>query len=271
MAIAGGATTAYRCSMIASVLETTTTSHLKEYCTKPADAAQLLRAGKVTFVAASDMTELRGLLSTELTQPLPTPKPTATGSGYWPDHRLLAWAKNGGITPFDADKFNTSLSVAGRLINPASVDLTLGNTVRRVRTYETPLILDFNDKSPSTADMAWHPIQTFDELMFYPGECILLSTAENVTIPTGAISFLYLKSSTGRKAIEQLHAGLGDPGFPGELTLEVINHSGVIWRLHPGDRLVQLVLADLSSEPTNSYTQTGRYVGQQGATAWRSA
>ncbi len=65
------------------------------------------------------------------------------------------------------------------------------------------------------------------------------------------------------------NSGFADPGFPGELTLEVVNLSGVSWRLRPGDRLVQLAIADMKRTPINSYLQTGRYLEQHEATAFR--
>jgi len=76
---------------------------------------------------------------------------------------------------------------------------------------------------------------------------------------------LFLKSSTGRKGLEHLHAGYGDPGFEGQWTLEIINHWPYSQTVFVGQRLLQLVLCD-TYPVVRDYSETGHYQAQTGPT-----
>lgn len=156
----------------------------------------------------------------------------------WSDNKIRAWLDGGGVTP--AEPAN---------INPASLDLRLGTH------YRTP-----------TPD-GWSEAQPIPEsgLVLKPGAFVLLSTLEYTCIPSEAVAFLYLKSSTGRKGLEHLHAGYGDPGFCGQWTLELINHWPYPRTVKTGERLFQVVLADCHPVGVD-YAVTGHYQGQTGPT-----
>lgn len=185
---------------------------------------------------------------------------------FWTDKEIAEWAQRGGVTPFDPSVHTTWLGSPGRLINPASLDMRLDNTVRRLRIHDEAPILDYG---ANDADTVWHKLSTFETLVMNPGDVALLSTVEFVRIPSNAIALIFLKSSAARRGFEALHAGVADGGFNGQLTLEIVNMSRVAWRLRPGDRLVQLIIGNTNGEPLNTYEQTGRYSGQIGATAFR--
>ncbi len=69
MAIAGGATTAYRLWIDAdNQLRSERTSTLRDLCATPAEAAHELRNGRTVIVAGSDVDTLRSLLSKEIAQ-----------------------------------------------------------------------------------------------------------------------------------------------------------------------------------------------------------
>ncbi len=161
---------------------------------------------------------------------------------FWNDLRLTSWASEN-VTPFDP-----------ALINPASIDLRLGEFVR----YPTAL--------------GWGVKSAIDDegLTLGPGQFVLLHTLEVTAIPTNAAALLFLKSSTGRRGLEHLHAGYGDPGFCGQWTLEVINHWPYPQTIFPGERLFQLCLVDCAI-PAASYGKVGHYQHQRGPTApWGS-
>ena len=162
---------------------------------------------------------------------------------FWNDERLNNWASRNGVTPYDRT-----------LINPASIDLRLGDH------YRLPTAVGWSE-----------PLLIVKEgLTLKPGQFVLLHTLETTTIPTNAAALLFLKSSTCRRGLEHLHAGYGDPGFCGQWTLEVINHWPYPQTIHAGERLFQLCLVDCSI-PVVSYAKTGHYQHQTGPTvAWSS-
>lgn len=156
----------------------------------------------------------------------------------WSDVKLKQWLDNGGVTPAFPSH-----------VNPASVDLCLGTH------YRTP------------TETGWSEPHAIDEggLTLKPGAFVLCATLEFVNVPTNAAGFLYLKSSAGRAGLEHLHAGYIDPGFSGELTLELVNHWPYPVVIPAGKRLFQLVLEDCHPVDKN-YALVGHYQNQTGPT-----
>lgn len=152
-------------------------------------------------------------------------------------------------------------------INPASIDLRLG-TSYRLPHPGWGMHYTGRKVSPNVqwGDECTMPADGFE---LQPGEFILCCSLETVHIPTDAIAFLYSKSSTGRKGLEHLHAGLGDPGFNGQWTWEFFNVASWPILLTPGERLMQMVVQDLCAPAARDYSQTGRYQNQTGATPAR--
>lgn len=153
-----------------------------------------------------------------------------------PDFLISDWGRKGGIKPFDPTN-----------VNPASVDLTLGK---------------------SYIDLANGKEYTFSEigkLFLKPGQAVLATTAEYIKLPPNLAASVYLKSSLARQGLDHALAGWVDPGFEGQLTLELHSHRPV--ELAPGQRIVQLVLYSMQAEPQVAYN--GRYQGQQGPTIAR--
>ena len=162
----------------------------------------------------------------------------------WSDNKLREWINNGGVTPaFQAH------------VNPASLDLCLGTH------YRIPAPHGWSEPREIGAD----------GLTLEPGAFVLCATLEFINTPTNAAGFLYLKSSAGRAGLEHLHAGYIDPGFSGELTLELVNHWPYSVVIPAGKRLFQLVLEDC--HPVDkSYSLVGHYQNQTGPTAqWDEA
>jgi deoxycytidine triphosphate deaminase len=157
----------------------------------------------------------------------------------WNDKRIIQWAEKGGITPYNPKR-----------VNPASIDLCLGEYVRY-----------------PTRD-GWSPpykIHPRVGLCIEAGEFVLLHSMETTKIPDDAIALLFLKSSTGRKGLEHLHAGYGDSSFNGQWTFEIINHWPFPQFIYVSQPLFQLVLCDTEKALT-PYTLTGHYQNQTGAT-----
>jgi len=180
----------------------------------------------------------------------------------WNDERIATWAASGGVTPFDES-----------CVNPASLDLRLGNTLRRPHhcwDYMSEIdmqhhILDGTmDALPK-----WGEVTEFTTFWLYPRRFILCHSLELVRIPKDCISLLFSKSSTGRIGLEHLHAGLADSSWWGQWTFELHNVSPWPIRLEAGKRYMQMTMAQMVAEPLRGYDITGRYNGQSGPTPAR--
>lgn len=179
----------------------------------------------------------------------------------WHDVLIQEWGKNGGVTPYD--------SVC---VNPASLDLKLGDTIRTPCWYWKPILwrLAYRMDLPR-----WTEPRKFDNYLLKPGEFVLCSSMEITRIPDDAIAILFSKSSVGRRGIEHLHAGYGDPGFRDnerggvDWTLELTNCAPWPNLLEAGKPLMQLVLARLVDYPQKTYKHRGRYNEQTGPTPAR--
>ena len=137
-------------------------------------------------------------------------------------------------------------------INPASVDVCLGGHI----IEHTPLGV-----------VVEHELDDGETFTFQPGHFYIAHSQEYTRCPTTHAWMLLLKSSTGRKGLDHLHAGWGDPGFEGQITFEFSPLKTVSFNV--GDRIAQLVYLRLNGKPAESYASTGRYHGQTGATPAR--
>ena len=141
-------------------------------------------------------------------------------------------------------------------IQPASVDITLGNSFTRdICDDGTPLELD-------------HPIDyetiITSKYVLGPHEFVLATTREYFKLPKNLSAFVEGRSSIGRTGLCVQNAGWVDPGFEGEITLELFNSSNRPIVLREGQRLGQLVFARMMKNALNPYN--GKYQKQTGAT-----
>jgi dCTP deaminase len=113
-----------------------------------------------------------------------------------------------------------------------------------------------------------------DPFVLHPGEFVLGSTLEVVTLPDDLAGRLEGKSSLGRLGLlTHSTAGFIDPGFSGHITLELSNVANLPITLWPGMKIGQLCLVRLTSASENPYGSSAagsRYQGQQGPTPSRS-
>ncbi|MFD5831635.1 dCTP deaminase [Lentzea sp. NPDC060358] len=113
-----------------------------------------------------------------------------------------------------------------------------------------------------------------DPFVLHPGEFVLGSTYEMVTLPDDLAGRLEGKSSLGRLGLlTHSTAGFIDPGFSGHITLELSNVANLPITLHPGMKIGQLCLFKLSSpaeHPYGSQQAGSRYQGQRGPTPSRA-
>lgn len=155
-------------------------------------------------------------------------------------------------------------------IQPASVDLTLGNSIEWfVGPMDGGEAIDPRESRKLTSAF----LSQGDPFIIYPGMFILASTAETVCIPSDLVGQVSGKSSLARLGLS-IHetAGWIDPGFEGQITLEITNKAPLPIKLYPGMKICQISFTQLSSPAQRPYGSEGlgsKYQGQQGPTTSR--
>jgi dCTP deaminase len=156
------------------------------------------------------------------------------------------------------------------MIQPSSIDVRLDKFFRVFENHRYPHI----DPAEEQTDLT-RLIEAGDEaFILHPGEFVLGSTYEVVSLPDDIAGRLEGKSSLGRLGLlTHSTAGFIDPGFSGHVTLELSNVATLPIKLWPGMKIGQLCLFRLSSpaeHPYGSSVYGSRYQGQRGPTPSRS-
>lgn len=148
-------------------------------------------------------------------------------------------------------------------IQPASVDLTLMNQLLipgRVAGRTCSLARPWDG----------HHIE-FDSFVLSPGEFVLGSTIETVTLGRRHAARFEGKSSLGRLGlITHVTAGFIDPGFHGRITVELANVGPAPIELIPGQPIGQICFIRLSracARPYGTASLGSHYQGQVGPTS----
>ena len=178
------------------------------------------------------------------------------------DRDLRAEIESGrvGVDPYDPD-----------MIQPSSVDLRLDRYFRVFQNHR----YGFIDPAEAQEDLT-ELIEPAGEEPFilHPGEFVLGSTYETVSLPDDLAGRLEGKSSLGRLGLlTHSTAGFIDPGFTGHVTLELSNVATLPIKLWPGMKIGQLCLLRMTSpaeHPYGSAKAGSRYQGQRGPTPSRS-
>jgi dCTP deaminase len=106
-----------------------------------------------------------------------------------------------------------------------------------------------------------------EKYLLLPGQFVLATTMEYIRLSDNMTAFVEGRSSIGRLGLFIQNAGWVDPGFEGEITLELFNASNCAIELYAGRRIGQLVFAQLDRDAEKPYR--GKYQGQRGATGSR--
>jgi dCTP deaminase len=157
------------------------------------------------------------------------------------------------------------------MIQPSSIDVRLDRLFRVFENHRYPHI----DPSTEQPELTRLVEPDGDEpFILHPGEFVLGSTYEVVTLPDDIAGRLEGKSSLGRLGLlTHSTAGFIDPGFSGHVTLELSNVATLPIKLWPGMKIGQLCLFRLSSpaqHPYGSAVYGSRYQGQRGPTPSKS-
>lgn len=144
-------------------------------------------------------------------------------------------------------------------IQPASIDLRLGTHFLKV---------DENLVEAMTLDTEMRYIEIESESIIIPPNSFLLATTkEYIKLPNDLTAFVEGRSSIGRMGLFIQNAGWVDPGFEGNITLELYNANRLPIKLSADRRLCQLVLAKMDGPAENPYE--GKYQGQKKAVGSR--
>lgn len=169
-------------------------------------------------------------------------------------------AKRVQLDPFDA-----------AMVQPSSVDVRLDRFFRVFENHRYPHI-DPAEEQPDLTRLV-EP-EAGEPFILHPGEFVLGSTYELVTLPDDVAARLEGKSSLGRLGLlTHSTAGFIDPGFSGHVTLELSNVATLPIKLWPGMKIGQLCFFRLSSPAEHPYGSSkygSRYQGQRGPTPSRS-
>jgi dCTP deaminase len=164
-----------------------------------------------------------------------------------------------GIDPFDDS-----------CVQPSSVDLRLDSLFRVFLNHTMPVIDVKQDLEDLTRLVE---IEAGDAFILHPGEFVLGSTSERVTLPDDLVARIEGKSSLGRLGL-LIHstAGFIDAGFSGHITLELSNVANLPITLYPGMKIGQvsfLTMTTPADVPYGSSKVGSKYQGQRGPTPSR--
>jgi len=157
------------------------------------------------------------------------------------------------------------------MVQPSSVDVRIDRFFRLFDNHKYAVI-DPALEQPELTRLV--EVEPEDPFVLHPGEFVLASTYEVVSLAAGIAARLEGKSSLGRLGLlTHSTAGFIDPGFSGHVTLELSNVATLPIKLWPGMKIGQLCFFRLSSPAEHPYGTDrygSRYQGQRGPTASRS-
>jgi dCTP deaminase len=148
-------------------------------------------------------------------------------------------------------------------VQPASVDIRLDRYFRVFRNHRATVI---DPREPMDDLTVPETIAEDETFVLHPGEFVLASTIERVKLADDLVARIDGKSSLGRLGL-LVHATAGyvDPGWDGQLTLELSNVATLPIKLYYGMKIGQLSFQALSSPAIRPYGHAdlkSRYQGQ---------
>jgi dCTP deaminase len=157
------------------------------------------------------------------------------------------------------------------MVQPSSVDVRLDRYFRVFANHRYTHI----DPAVAQDDLTELLEPDGEEpFILHPGEFVLGSTLEVISLGNDLAARLEGKSSLGRLGLlTHSTAGFIDPGFSGHVTLELSNVANLPIRLYPGMKIGQICVLPLTSPSEHPYGSSiygSRYQDQRGPTPSRS-
>jgi len=164
-----------------------------------------------------------------------------------------------GVEPYDAG-----------LMQPSSLDVRVDRFFRVFRNSRYPYI-DVKTEQEELTELV--EVQQEEPFILHPGEFVLGSTLERITLPDDLVARLEGKSSLGRLGL-LIHstAGFIDAGWDGHVTLELSNVANLPITIYPAMKIGQISFVQLSEPAEHPYGSAGigsKYQGQRGPTPSR--
>lgn len=153
-------------------------------------------------------------------------------------------------------------------LGPSSFDLRLGYSFGILNTRLVEMV-DTQDMEKYKEFMEERSHAKEDGVIIHPGEFVLGSSLETIKVPDRMVARIEGRSSYGRLGIVvHATAGFVDPGFEGQITLEMQNLGNAPVKVYPEDRICQIVFEVMTSEADVPYGEKrdSKYMGQKGAT-----
>ncbi len=156
------------------------------------------------------------------------------------------------------------------LIQPSSIDVRVANLFRVFRNH-TAGVIDVKKDMRMLTELVEIPDDGV--FMLHPGEFVLGSTLERITVPDDLVGRVEGKSSLGRLGL-LIHstAGFIDAGFDGRITLELANVASLPITLYPGMKIGQVSFMEMTTPadcPYGAGATGSKYHGQEGPTPSR--
>jgi dCTP deaminase len=135
--------------------------------------------------------------------------------------------------------------------------LSSGEIRKRLSDGSGLVIRPYSDDCQQPAS---YDLRVEETVVLSPGRCTLVHSLEWVEIPADLAATLRCRSSFARRGV-LVGGGFVDPGFRGQLTLSLVNMGSEELRLHPGDRVVQVILHQVTG---GVHVYDGRYQDSRG-------
>jgi dCTP deaminase len=156
-------------------------------------------------------------------------------------------------------------------VQPASIDLRLGSEFLEFQRTNISCIHPNRDDEVNEYVTETY-VEEGDEFILHPGDFVLGTTKERVEIPPDLLATVEGRSSLGRLAVV-IHAtaGIVDPGYEGQITLELSNLGTAPVALTPGMRVSQLIFTEMKHPAERPYgaERGSKYQNQAGPQASR--
>jgi len=180
------------------------------------------------------------------------------------DTDILARLREGGLVIDPLDDVDQQ-------VQPASVDLRLGSEFLEFQRTNISCIHPTREEEVGEY-ISETVVAEGDEFILHPGDFVLGTTKERVEMPADLVANVEGRSSLGRLAVVvHATAGFVDPGYRGQVTLELSNLGTAPVALTPGMRVSQLVFTELTSPAERPYgsERGSKYQDQHGPQASR--
>jgi dCTP deaminase len=165
---------------------------------------------------------------------------------------------------------STTAKLLDKMLQPASIDVVLDKSFSVFNSHKYSAICPWKKQPDLTRQRI---LQAKDIIILHPHEFALGSTFEHVKLPSNIVARFEGKSSLGRVGLAtHITAGFIDPGFNGNITVELKNNNVLPIELKPGMKIGQFAFEYLTSNASHEYGSDrlgSHYYGQTEATPAR--